>query len=78
MTCDCRNYQQVVKNLLLFQIEAGWLRHDLGHMSMFGSTKFNRLAARVVTGYFKVRIPCIGTEALIGIIALNCFIGEDN
>nr|QBO56263.1 fatty acid desaturase 5/6-2-2 [Brachionus plicatilis] len=43
-------YFIAVACLVTTQAQAGWLQHDLGHLSVFKSTKMNHLAHRVVIG----------------------------
>nr|QBO56252.1 fatty acid desaturase 5/6-1 [Brachionus koreanus] len=44
------SYFIAVACLVTTQAQAGWLQHDLGHLSVFKSTKMNHFAHRVVIG----------------------------
>lgn len=39
---------------LLTQAQAGWLQHDFGHLSVFGTSKWNHLVHHFVIGHLKV------------------------
>ncbi|KAJ8349605.1 hypothetical protein SKAU_G00247350 [Synaphobranchus kaupii] len=39
--------------LATVQAQAGWLQHDFGHLSVFGTSRWNHLAHRFVIGHLK-------------------------
>lgn len=45
-------YQLCMNNV--FQAQAGWLQHDLGHLSVFGKSRWNHWVHKFVIGHLKV------------------------
>lgn len=58
------------------QAQAGWLQHDLGHLSVFKSSTWDHLAHKFVIGQLKVPDPTEITLYHVEIHSLITLLGR--